>query len=60
MNKENVKKFWKDHNKTIKTMVKIIILPMPVIVGCVILNKILDKKTNSIFDKLEDNIKDEA
>ena len=53
MKKENVKKFWKEHNKAIKTAVKIAILPMPVIVGCVILNKILDNRTNKIFEQIE-------
>ena len=57
MKKENVKKFWNNHKKTIKTAVKIVILPTSVIVAYVIINKILDKKTNSIFEKLENDMK---
>ena len=49
MKKENVKIFWNEHKKTIKKAVILVTVPTVVIVGYVIVNKILDKKINSIF-----------
>ena len=60
MKKENVKRFWNEHKKTITKAVILVTVPTVVVVGFVVINKILDKKTNKIFDKLEDSIKDEA
>ena len=60
MKKENVKRFWNEHKKTITKAVILVAVPTVVVVGFVVINKILDKKTNKIFDKLEDSIKDEA
>ena len=60
MKKENVKKFWKEHKNTIKKAVILITVPAVVIGTYVVVNKILDNKTNKIFEKLEDNMKSEA
>lgn len=53
MNKENVKIFWNKHGKKIKRAVILITVPAVVIGTYVIIDKILDKKTNSIFKELE-------
>jgi predicted transporter len=53
MNKENAKKFWKEHKETIKKTVIIAVVPVPVIVGIVLLNKIVDKRNEEIFNILE-------
>lgn len=53
MKKENVKRFWNERKKTIKKAVILVTVPTVVIVGYVVVNKILDKKTNSIFKELE-------
>ena len=53
MKKENVKEFWKEHKNTIKKAVILITVPAVVIGAYVVIDKILDKKTNSIFKELE-------
>lgn len=60
MKRENVKRFWKEHNNTIKKAVILVTVPTVVIVGYVMVNKILDNRTNKILEKLEDTIKSEA
>lgn len=57
MKKENIKGFWKKHKKTIKKTVILATMPVVVIGVYVVINKILDKKNNEIFDKLENNIR---
>lgn len=60
MKKENVKNFWNQHKKTITKAVIFIVLPTVVVGTYVVVNKILDNRTNKIFEKLEDNMKSEA
>ena len=53
VNKENIKRFWNKHKRTMKKAVILVTVPAAVIIGYVVVNKILDKKTNSIFKELE-------
>ena len=53
MNKENVKKFWNKHNKTIKNVVMVAIIPVPAIILYYGLAKYLDKHVDELNDLLE-------
>ena len=54
--KRNVKEIWNDYKKkrTIKRIITVVIVPIPVIVASVLLNKYLDKKNNELLNTLED------
>ena len=53
MKKENVKKFWNKHKKTIKTAVILVTIPVAFIGIYVAIDKVLDKHSEELYDLLE-------
>lgn len=53
MKKENVKRFWNDHKKAIKTIVVLVTVPVVFIVLNMAIEKVLDKHMDEISDLVE-------
>lgn len=53
MKKEKVKRFWKKHNKTIKKVVVLAVVPIPAIVLYTVCSKFIDKHTKELGDLYE-------